>query len=114
MAILSGFYTFADVSGAEPLVLYDPKAVYNCPMMLARITAYSFLSQTDIADVYGSCEPNPCLVDMQISANLTSRGYWTAGPKSQFEDFLPGVYTVVGGDEWGALVVLHFTVSREG
>jgi hypothetical protein len=26
--------------------------------------------------------------------------------------FDPGIYTVVGGDEWGALVILHFTVTN--
>ena len=28
------------------------------------------------------------------------------------DNFNPGVYTVVAGDEWGALVVAHFTISQ--
>ena len=28
-----------------------------------------------------------------------------------FHQFSPGVYTVAGGDEWGTLLVLNFTVS---
>jgi hypothetical protein len=40
------------------------------------------------------------------------KGYWTNDSVSQFNNFDPGVYTVIAGDEWGALVILHFTVSN--
>jgi hypothetical protein len=40
-------------------------------------------------------------------------GYWASNEVgAAFTNFGPGVYTVVAGDEWGALVVLHFTVSQ--
>jgi hypothetical protein len=32
--------------------------------------------------------------------------------KSTRIPFDPGIYTVVAGDEWGNLVILHFTVAR--
>ena len=36
----------------------------------------------------------------------------TTASNSQLTNFAPGVYTVVGGDEWGNLIVLHFTVAN--
>jgi hypothetical protein len=35
-----------------------------------------------------------------------------AGQNLNEDNFVTGVYTVVAGDEWGALVVLHFTVTN--
>jgi hypothetical protein len=32
-------------------------------------------------------------------------------PAAIFSNSTPGTYSLVGGDEWGALVILHFTVS---
>jgi hypothetical protein len=40
-------------------------------------------------------------------------GYWASNNVgATFTNFEPGVYTVIAGDEWGALVVVHFTVSQ--
>jgi hypothetical protein len=47
---------------------------------------------------------------MQYDVKLT--GYWTSDTIPQFKNFDPGIYTVIGGDEWGAMVVLHYTVSE--
>jgi hypothetical protein len=46
---------------------------------------------------------------------LTINGYWpddSFSSNSQLTNFSPGVYTVVGGDEWGNLIVLHFMVAN--
>jgi hypothetical protein len=52
----------------------------------------------------------------QLKYELVANGYWTKDStddyNSSFSNFNPGVYTVVAGDEWGALVVVHFTVSQ--
>ena len=47
--------------------------------------------------------------EMNSDVQPMSMGYWNG---STITDFEQGVYTVVAGDEWGALVVLHFTVSK--
>ena len=46
-----------------------------------------------------------------MNSEVQSMGYWVASPNETLTNFDPGVYTVVGGDEWGSLVVVHFTVS---
>jgi hypothetical protein len=49
----------------------------------------------------------------QMYAQAQPNGYWTgADPDAVQHNFEPGVYTIVAGDEWGALVILHFTVAQ--
>jgi len=46
-----------------------------------------------------------------MTAKVTASGFWAGSrPNATFSNFIPGSYTVVGGDEWGALVILHFTI----
>jgi hypothetical protein len=48
----------------------------------------------------------------KMNAQIHPAGYWTGSPNGALINFVPGVYTVVAGDEWGAMVFLHFTVSQ--
>jgi hypothetical protein len=49
----------------------------------------------------------------QKYADLDLKGYWTGNsPSAAFTNFESGIYTVVAGDEWGALVFVHFTVTN--
>lgn len=110
IAIFQGYYTSSNVSSATPLQLYKP-GIYHCPMILSGINAYAFQPLSDSASVIGSCEPNPCFTDFKVSSEVTVTGYWSNGQESILGNFTPGVYTVVGGDEWGSLAVLHFIVQ---
>lgn len=111
VAIFEGYYTSANISTAIPLKLYDPNALYHCPAILSAITAYEFQPSSDVASIYGSCDPNPCDPDVKMNSEVEAKGCWTGSPKATYNDFNPGVYTVVGGDEWGALAILYFVVS---
>jgi len=62
--------------------------------------------QTAIMGSGGTINNSPMKDEINIE------GYWTNSGIYSFSNFKPGVYTVVAGDEWGALVVLHFTVSQ--
>jgi hypothetical protein len=50
-----------------------------------------------------------------MNSTLEVSGYWTwTGPdfnNAIHHLFEPGIYTVVAGDEWGDVVLLHFTVA---
>jgi|GEM_PF-631870 len=107
--IAQGFYTSSNISSAQTLQLSEP-GIYNCPLISSSISSYAFEPSGDVAGVVGSCDSNPCFT---VSANSTTNvsGYWTA--TSTFSNFTPGEYTVVGGDEWGALAMLHFAVVEE-
>lgn len=109
-AVFSGYYLATNASAAAPLPLYAPGG-YNCPLLVAGITAYDFSPFSSNAEVYAMCTPNPCF-DISVNATDTVSGYW---PSPQvgvpMQALQPGVYTVVGGDEWGDLLFLHFTVT---
>jgi hypothetical protein len=51
---------------------------------------------------------------MQIKSEIALEGYWHDSNmiNNRLIWFEPGIYTVVAGDEWGALVVLHFKVIQ--
>jgi hypothetical protein len=52
-------------------------------------------------------------MEMNTEFEPGPRGYWASNNiGAAFTLFEPGVYTVVAGDEWGALVFVHFTVSQ--
>ena len=110
VAIFQGNYTVGNVPSATPLKLYNPAASYNCPAILSGISAYAFQPSSDTAAIFQTSSTSPVLTE-SMSSEIQPTGYWLASPNEALTDFDPGVYTVVGGDEWGALVVAHFTVS---
>lgn len=108
IAVLEGYYTADTIASATPLVLYDPNVVYFGPMVLAGITSYDFRPSSNVAAVYTKYNAEP--MDITMATGITAAGFWGNGSKV-ISDFAPGVYTVVGGNEWGALLILHFTVA---
>ena len=111
IAVFSGYYSSTDVLKGTPLVIFNPNQVYNCPIEIIP-DSYSFQPSSDIADLVASSGPGIPNVKRQIQSTITLSGYWNNGANSKFTNFGPGIYTIVGGDEWGALVVLHFTVTN--
>jgi hypothetical protein len=109
ISIVQGYYDAKDVVGVAPLQLFDPNAFYSCPAM-ARAISYDFQPGSDVATIYTGYDSEPWSINMTVKS--TSAGFWTGSrPDATFSNFTPSIYTVVGGDEWGALVILHFTVS---
>jgi len=109
ISILQGYYDSENVAGVTPLQLFDPNVVYTCPPILAAVS-YDFQPWSDSAAIYTGYGFMPWSRNM--STEVTSEGFWTGSyPNATSSNFTPGMYTVVGGDEWGALVILHFTVS---
>jgi hypothetical protein len=106
--ILQGYYDAEDVAAITPLQLFDPNAFPLCPVILAAVY-YTFQPWSSIATIYTGYDSEPWSTN--LTAQVTSAGFWTGSrPNAAFSNFTPGIYTVVGGDEWGALVILHFTV----
>ena len=113
-AIFQGNYTAANVSSATPLQIYQP-ATYTCPMIIGNISSYVFQPLSDTASVFQMSESTAVFDNMAMNTEFEPgpRGYWASNNiGAAFTLFEPGVYTVVAGDEWGALVVVHFTVSQ--
>jgi hypothetical protein len=118
MAVFRGYYDKSNVSSASPLMLYSPYAMTSCPGIFSVISRYSFYPESSKAQIWGSCNPEPCQADdlggPPISASNEVNGFWSTIPYIQWSSrsALPsGVYTVAAGDEWGQLVLLHFVVN---
>jgi len=112
-AVFHGNYTKDDISAGHPLQLYKP-GTYFCPMILSGINSYIFDPASNLANVMGTCTPNPCF-KLPIEDQSEVAGSWgeTILPflgQATFHQFSPGVYTVAGGDEWGDILLLSFTV----
>ena len=108
LAILRGNYTSSNYSTAKPLIIYDPIKGYIGTQVVGP-TSYVFQPSSDIANLVGGNYNSNNGLKMQYKISVDR--YWPNNKSTQYTKFSPGVYTVVAGDEWGALLVLHFTVS---
>jgi hypothetical protein len=112
ISILQGYYDAKSAVAIAPLQLFDSNAFYTCPAILAAVYYdFDFQPGSDVVAIYISYDRfTPLSINM--TATVTSAGFWTGNrPNATFSNFAPGIYTIVGGDEWGALVILHFTIS---
>ncbi len=105
IAIYQGYYVSANITAAKALQLYDPNAVFHCPLILSGITSFAFEPNSSSAAVFGSCGQNPCLTEA-VDPGVSVSGHWV----NDRMQFFSGVYTIVAGDEWGNLIILHFIV----
>jgi hypothetical protein len=102
------FQPWSDIAAAY--TIYDQSALYSWPSIFG-IDSWNFQPWSDIAATYIILNDGPSL-SINMNNGITSAGFWTGSrPNATFSNFTPGIYTVIGGDEWGALVILHFTIS---
>ncbi len=112
VAVFRGYYTASSISSAKPLQLYAP-GIYECPAILSGITQYSFYPQSSVAQIWGSCSPEPCPFRIE-QQSIRVNGFWNTVPIAGYSyhtELTPGVYTVAAGDEWGQLLLLYFVVK---
>jgi hypothetical protein len=109
LAVLRGNYDVANVSSAKALQVYRP-GIAACPMILSGIGSFEFQASGDNATIFGGCQSSGgggCLSET-INSTVSFDGYWNGGALTSFQS---GVYTVVAGDEWGGIAMLHFVVT---
>ena len=107
--VFSGNLSLGDLQSAEPLQLYEgPPVAYHCSVDYA-ISGFVFhplgvnATYIDVCGPALSCQGSTA----SITAGMVFSGSYVGG---SFRNFEPGDYTVVGGDEWGGVVLLHFVV----
>ena len=111
VVVFQGSYTTENLSSATPLELYDPNTVeIGCMPPVLNVTAYGFKPSSDIATLDGNAINGSTTFEM--SAEVIGGINWVGTPPNAVQQYFePGVYTVVGGDEWGNVVIIHFTVA---
>jgi hypothetical protein len=108
VGIFQGNYDIGNVSQGEPLGLVSPGS-YSCPATGVAVR-YSFAPLSDKATPVGQQTTE------EVASSIEYWGYWTGQPpfypptNAAFQSFSPGIYTMVGEDDWGQVTVLHFRV----
>jgi hypothetical protein len=114
VAVYQGDHNSRSISALTPLVIFNPNALYHCPAFAwGEGSSYDFYASSDIAAIRYSCDP-PCTesYDTQLYRELSLTHYWDGCYPSTIHSFEPGDYTIVAADEWGNMVILHFTVTE--
>ena len=103
IAILRGNYFQNNMTESRPLLLYQ-NGTYHCQAIFS-IKSYAFQPITDMAMFEDGTMNN----SYELIRHFSFYGYFVG---DQFQQFSSGVYTVIGGDEWGHVVIRHFVVSN--
>jgi hypothetical protein len=110
VALYSGTYTAGNVSRATPLQIYP---LVPCPLFIRLVTGYLFQPTSDLAVVLPS-GPNATATPMAADVTATSVYGTNGAPSSSPAPLRPGTYTLAAGDEWGSVVLAHFTIGAGG
>jgi hypothetical protein len=95
IAVMRGYYTAADKPLGGSLAFWNYSITTPCPVDIPPPNGFDF---APLDNKYAG-------VDLD--------GYWADDDgKATLTNFEPGDYTVIAGDEWGALVFVHFTVAN--
>ena len=104
VAVYQGDYPADKLVKIKPLYLFDPRNMYHCVAGPSINFTYVFKPFSDLITL----RPDDAeLSTMKDEIKINS--YWT--DSGEFKTFEPGVYTVAAADEWGALAIVHFTVT---
>ena len=115
--IFQGFYNQANITLAEnALLLSQPGFLENC--VFSNFSHFVFQPSGSLVNITDSYPPNYAENDNTFSMEASSSLEGNYSVQSAFlssgrlppNPFPVGVYTVIGGDEWGQLVLLHFQV----
>jgi hypothetical protein len=115
-AIFQGYYDLSNYTNGRALPLYNTTYAVTCTSTILPATHYVFNPQSEIATAYNARGPvSPLETNTSVSLSFTTKGYFTGGQYlgtgASFHGFSPGTYTVLAADEWGKVVLVHFTIS---
>jgi hypothetical protein len=112
-AILQGYYNTNNYTLGKALYLYNTTVLFSCTQNSYPFSyAFRPMSDTVITTL-----PHEVVSIAPASVSASVSGYWTGGEESTraatFSKLPFGVYTVLGADEWGNILFLHFTIGNQ-
>lgn len=108
ISVLAGYYMPTNITGATQLPIHFLGML--CPPPTNIIEKYEFSPLSSEAKI-SQCAPNPsvpCPKNVDMKYNISLGGYWKNG--GMYQNFEPGIYTIIGGDGWGQLTIQHFVI----
>jgi len=114
LMVLQGNYGLGNFTTGAPLTLFNSTYATSCTAQLYPTKYYIFEPLSDFADAFDS--RGYSAGNQTIAFSLSSSGYWTGGYGISISNAPPsfhayaGAYTVVAADEWGSVVIEHFSV----
>ncbi|MGH2612037.1 MAG: hypothetical protein ACRDFB_03185 [Rhabdochlamydiaceae bacterium] len=111
IAILHGYYTEKNMTQGKALPIFGTIFEVSCAIP-TTIQSYVFEPSSSYA-YKSSCNTwgneLSCGGIGNEAAHLEVNGTWNDG---KTQPFAAGVYTLIGGDEWGHVAIRHFTVTN--
>ncbi|NHI02593.1 hypothetical protein DYY67_0632 [Candidatus Nitrosotalea sp. TS] len=106
--MFQGYYTEQNMTKGNPLLLFNPDAL--CPAINATLS-YVFEPSSAHAVAYTCTDAGQplCSYRDEMADHVSINGYWYQG---QLYPFKSGIYTIIGGDEWGHVAIEHLVVSN--
>ncbi|MDE1863519.1 MAG: hypothetical protein KGI33_11495 [Thaumarchaeota archaeon] len=101
MALMKGNYGANNMTDGQRLTLY-PRGVYLCKPVGISGFVFDPSSSTGIIETHNSTR------QATMKYHVAFNGYYEG---QRFVPLGPGIYTVVGDDQWGHVVVRHFSVA---
>lgn len=115
IAVFRGYYGMNNLSSGRSLNILP---IVGCPASQAlNVTSYSFLPKEDLANYSGypvtSSQPSTTKQESSVRVAFGASIYAANGTGfySSLDSSLPSTYTLVTGDEWGQIALLHFRVT---
>jgi hypothetical protein len=130
IALFAGNYTNDDLPSSGQLSPHSGSEVCLLDYGLPNVYSYDFQPHSASATEAYGCEANstgngagssPCGCEMEACPPylMTERAQTQANfsvdaQTGDYHYLSPGVYTLVGADEWGTIAILHFVVASPG
>ncbi|MGI0069545.1 MAG: hypothetical protein ACREAN_04735, partial [Nitrosopumilaceae archaeon] len=106
VAVFEGNVAKENLNTTEPLHFYHP-GDYNCQAPSpGKFWIFQPLGNTATL----VCHLGSYCNDTISSRYLSFNGYWDS--QDHFHSFQEGNYTLAGGDQWGHMMILHFSVVK--
>lgn len=106
--VLEGYYGLNNYTQGPPLQLTYP--VFKTICTFETPVAWGFKPSSSVATdyIYGG----QAYLTENVTCDAPLVGYWVGDTTAGLVHF-KGMYTVVAGDEWGAVVIEHFNTSSD-
>lgn len=114
--IFQGYYTKENVTSASPLSLFAPQycPVYFPPNFFVFDPKSNYVNEVSMQKSSAATNPlGDAEREIPLSGYCCTESLGTQNCTCMTYGAIPfevGTYTIAGGDEWGDLVLLHFTV----